>query len=176
MQGCKEEIYYLHIYLFCYKLQNDIFHRPNIVGETYLQNKKVGNLCPSKLLQRLEKKTPTKTKIIYFLRSLCWKHCSIYFNANSPQYFHTLCLTSVLSLSVRRCSPLFPPDNGYMKCDSDGDNYGATCNFKCIGGYELQGSAARVCQYGLTWSGTDTTCTGRFSSQTNALTQFCFGF
>ncbi|KAI3356348.1 hypothetical protein L3Q82_017572 [Scortum barcoo] len=59
---------------------------------------------------------------------------------------------------VRRCSPLFPPDNGYMKCDSDNDNYGATCNFKCTGGYELQGSAARVCQYGLTWSGTDTSC------------------
>ncbi|KAK7882462.1 hypothetical protein WMY93_028636 [Mugilogobius chulae] len=60
---------------------------------------------------------------------------------------------------VRRCSPLFPPDNGYMKCDSDKDNYGASCEFKCTGGFDLQGSAARVCQYGLTWSGTDTTCT-----------------
>ncbi|XP_029936732.1 sushi repeat-containing protein SRPX [Myripristis murdjan] len=59
---------------------------------------------------------------------------------------------------VRRCGPLFPPDNGYMKCDSDADNYGATCEFKCTGGFELQGSAARVCQYGLTWSGTDTSC------------------
>ncbi|XP_056145940.1 sushi repeat-containing protein SRPX isoform X1 [Lampris incognitus] len=59
---------------------------------------------------------------------------------------------------VRRCSPLFHPDNGYMKCDSEGDNYGATCEFTCTGGYELQGSAARVCQYGLTWSGTDATC------------------
>ncbi|XP_076015259.1 sushi repeat-containing protein SRPX isoform X2 [Genypterus blacodes] len=59
---------------------------------------------------------------------------------------------------VRRCSPLFPPDNGYMKCNSDGDNYGASCDFTCTGGYELQGSAARVCQYGLTWSGSDTTC------------------
>ncbi|KAM8854948.1 sushi repeat-containing protein SRPX isoform 2-T2 [Spinachia spinachia] len=59
---------------------------------------------------------------------------------------------------VRRCSALFPPDNGYMKCDSDADNYGTTCEFTCTGGYELRGSAARVCQYGLTWSGTDTTC------------------
>ncbi|XP_035629537.1 sushi-repeat-containing protein SRPX-like isoform X6 [Oncorhynchus keta] len=59
---------------------------------------------------------------------------------------------------VRRCSPITPPENGYMKCDSDGDNYGATCDFKCTGGYELQGSAARVCQYGLTWSGTETNC------------------
>ncbi|XP_068602285.1 sushi repeat-containing protein SRPX [Brachionichthys hirsutus] len=59
---------------------------------------------------------------------------------------------------VRRCHPLFAPDNGYMKCDGDGDNYGASCDFKCTGGYDLQGSAARVCQYGLTWSGTDTVC------------------
>ncbi|KAM9709240.1 sushi repeat-containing protein SRPX isoform 1-T1 [Menidia menidia] len=59
---------------------------------------------------------------------------------------------------VRRCSPLFPPDNGYMTCDGDADNYGATCQFSCQGGFELQGSAARVCQYGLTWSGSDTTC------------------
>uniref|UniRef100_A0A3Q2TBP6 Sushi-repeat containing protein X-linked n=1 Tax=Fundulus heteroclitus TaxID=8078 RepID=A0A3Q2TBP6_FUNHE len=59
---------------------------------------------------------------------------------------------------VRRCSQLFPPDNGYMKCDSDGDNYGATCQFTCTGGHELQGSAARVCQSSLSWSGLDTTC------------------
>uniref|UniRef100_A0A674PAJ5 Sushi-repeat containing protein X-linked n=1 Tax=Takifugu rubripes TaxID=31033 RepID=A0A674PAJ5_TAKRU len=59
---------------------------------------------------------------------------------------------------VRRCSQLFAPDNGYMNCDSDGDNYGATCSFKCTGGHELSGSAARVCQYGLTWSGTETKC------------------
>uniref|UniRef100_A0A8C7I3Z2 Sushi-repeat containing protein X-linked n=1 Tax=Oncorhynchus kisutch TaxID=8019 RepID=A0A8C7I3Z2_ONCKI len=59
---------------------------------------------------------------------------------------------------VRRCSPMTPPDNGFMKCDSDGNNYGATCEFKCTGGYEQQGSAARVCQYGLTWSGTETNC------------------
>ncbi|XP_077583547.1 sushi repeat-containing protein SRPX isoform X2 [Stigmatopora nigra] len=59
---------------------------------------------------------------------------------------------------VRRCSPLSPPDNGYMKCDSDGDNYGATCQFSCAGGAELRGSAARVCQYGLAWSGSDATC------------------
>uniref|UniRef100_A0A8C6U0W9 Sushi-repeat containing protein X-linked n=1 Tax=Neogobius melanostomus TaxID=47308 RepID=A0A8C6U0W9_9GOBI len=60
---------------------------------------------------------------------------------------------------VRRCSPLFPPDNGYMKCDSDKDNYGASCEFKCTGGFDLTGSVARVCQYGLTWSGSDTICT-----------------
>ncbi|KAG7275919.1 hypothetical protein CRUP_011369 [Coryphaenoides rupestris] len=57
---------------------------------------------------------------------------------------------------VRRCSTLFPADNGYMKCDSDGDNYGATCQFTCTGGHELQGSAARVCQYGLSWRDRET--------------------
>lgn len=68
------------------------------------------------------------------------------------------CLQCPCVCTVRRCSPLFPPDNGYMKCDSDGDNYGATCQFTCTGGYELRGSAARVCQSGLSWSGLDTTC------------------
>ncbi|KAA8588017.1 hypothetical protein FQN60_001211, partial [Etheostoma spectabile] len=71
-----------------------------------------------------------------------------------PEGLHKMSYTV---LDLRRCSPLFAPDNGYMKCDSDGDNYGATCEFTCTGGYELQGSAARVCQSGLTWSGSDTT-------------------
>uniref|UniRef100_A0A8C8BY61 Sushi-repeat containing protein X-linked n=1 Tax=Oncorhynchus tshawytscha TaxID=74940 RepID=A0A8C8BY61_ONCTS len=52
-----------------------------------------------------------------------------------------------IRVRVRRCSPMTPPDNGFMKCDSDGNNYGATCEFKCTGGYELQGSAARGCSF-----------------------------
>lgn len=60
---------------------------------------------------------------------------------------------------VRRCGKLNAPENGYIKCSGDGDNYGATCEFSCIGGYDLQGSPARVCQYNLGWSGTDPTCT-----------------
>ncbi|XP_048855114.1 sushi repeat-containing protein SRPX isoform X1 [Brienomyrus brachyistius] len=59
---------------------------------------------------------------------------------------------------VRRCGPLTPPENGYMKCDSDMDNFGATCMFSCMGGFELQGSSARVCQSSLTWAGAETTC------------------
>ncbi|XP_039601013.1 sushi repeat-containing protein SRPX isoform X1 [Polypterus senegalus] len=59
---------------------------------------------------------------------------------------------------VRRCNTLSPPDNGHMKCNSDGNNYGATCMFSCMGGYELQGSTARVCQYGLAWAGSEATC------------------
>ncbi|XP_042619765.1 sushi repeat-containing protein SRPX-like isoform X3 [Cyprinus carpio] len=59
---------------------------------------------------------------------------------------------------VRRCTPLSVPDNGCMKCDSAGDNYGATCEFRCLGGYELRGSAARVCQFNMEWSGLETSC------------------
>ncbi|XP_050996952.1 sushi repeat-containing protein SRPX isoform X1 [Acomys russatus] len=64
-----------------------------------------------------------------------------------------------VKVRVRRCGKLNAPENGYMKCSSDGDNYGATCEFSCIGGYELQGSSARVCQSNLAWSGTEPTCT-----------------
>ncbi|KAM6143934.1 sushi repeat-containing protein SRPX isoform 3-T3 [Erethizon dorsatum] len=63
-----------------------------------------------------------------------------------------------VKVRVRRCDKLNAPENGYMKCSSDGDNYGATCEFSCIGGYELQGSPARVCQSNLAWSGTEPTC------------------
>ncbi|XP_068818869.1 sushi repeat-containing protein SRPX isoform X2 [Capricornis sumatraensis] len=64
-----------------------------------------------------------------------------------------------VKVRVRRCGKLHAPENGYMKCSSDGDNYGAVCEFSCIGGYELQGSSARVCQSNLAWSGTEPTCT-----------------
>uniref|UniRef100_G1PCP9 Sushi repeat containing protein X-linked n=1 Tax=Myotis lucifugus TaxID=59463 RepID=G1PCP9_MYOLU len=63
-----------------------------------------------------------------------------------------------VKVKVKRCGKLNAPENGYMKCSSDGDNYGATCEFSCIGGYELQGSPARVCQSNLAWSGTEPTC------------------
>ncbi|XP_068919579.1 sushi repeat-containing protein SRPX isoform X2 [Petaurus breviceps papuanus] len=63
-----------------------------------------------------------------------------------------------VKVRVQRCNKLHAPENGYIKCSSDGNNYGATCEFSCIGGYELQGSPARVCQSNLAWSGTDPTC------------------
>ncbi|KAJ7401086.1 Sushi repeat-containing protein SRPX2 [Pitangus sulphuratus] len=64
----------------------------------------------------------------------------------------------LVKVRVRRCVKLNAPDNGYIKCSGDGNNYGATCEFSCIGGYELQGSPARVCQYNLGWSGVEPTC------------------
>ncbi|XP_078088686.1 sushi repeat-containing protein SRPX isoform X4 [Mustelus asterias] len=57
-----------------------------------------------------------------------------------------------IKVKVRRCGKLSPPDNGSIKCSSDGDNYGATCEFSCMGGYELRGSKASVCQYNSMWS------------------------
>ncbi|XP_026999442.2 sushi repeat-containing protein SRPX [Tachysurus fulvidraco] len=63
-----------------------------------------------------------------------------------------------IRVKVRRCTPLSMPENGWMKCDSAGDNYGATCDFRCLGGYELRGSAARVCQFNMEWSGMETSC------------------
>ncbi|XP_062862041.1 sushi repeat-containing protein SRPX isoform X1 [Trichomycterus rosablanca] len=63
-----------------------------------------------------------------------------------------------IKVRVRRCTPLSVPENGWMKCDSAGDNYGATCEFRCLGGYELRGSAARVCQFNMEWSGLETSC------------------
>ncbi|KAJ6667641.1 hypothetical protein lerEdw1_016762 [Lerista edwardsae] len=64
----------------------------------------------------------------------------------------------LIKVKVRRCGKLNAPENGYIKCSGDGDNYGATCEFSCIGGYDLQGSSARVCQYNLGWSGAEPTC------------------
>ncbi|KAK3568326.1 hypothetical protein QTP86_004237 [Hemibagrus guttatus] len=63
-----------------------------------------------------------------------------------------------IRVKVRRCTPLSVPENGWIKCDSAGDNYGATCDFRCLGGYELRGSAARVCQFNMEWSGQETSC------------------
>ncbi|XP_060689025.1 sushi repeat-containing protein SRPX isoform X1 [Hemiscyllium ocellatum] len=63
-----------------------------------------------------------------------------------------------IKVEVRRCGKLSPPDNGSMKCTSDGDNYGATCEFSCMGGYELRGSKATVCQYNNIWSAAVPSC------------------
>ncbi|XP_051870327.1 sushi repeat-containing protein SRPX [Pristis pectinata] len=63
-----------------------------------------------------------------------------------------------IKVEVRRCGKLVAPDNGYVRCTSDGDNYGATCEFNCVGGYELKGSKASVCQYNRAWSAPAPVC------------------
>ncbi|XP_069492653.1 sushi repeat-containing protein SRPX isoform X1 [Ambystoma mexicanum] len=64
-----------------------------------------------------------------------------------------------VKVKAKRCSKLIAPENGYIKCSGDGNNYGATCDFSCVAGYDLQGSPARVCQSNLAWSGQEPTCT-----------------
>lgn len=48
--------------------------------------------------------------------------------------------------------------HGYLTCSSDGNNYGATCEYHCDGGYELRGVASRVCQFDRNWVGSPAEC------------------
>ncbi|KAE8584633.1 hypothetical protein XENTR_v10021041 [Xenopus tropicalis] len=65
----------------------------------------------------------------------------------------------IVKVQVRRCPDLTPPLHGYITCTAAGNNYGATCEYHCEGGYERQGPAARVCQFSQNWAGTPATCT-----------------
>ncbi|KAM4696652.1 sushi repeat-containing protein SRPX2 [Rhinophrynus dorsalis] len=65
----------------------------------------------------------------------------------------------IVKVQVRRCPDLSPPLHGYITCNSAGNNYGATCEYHCEGGYERLGPAARVCLYSQHWAGTPATCT-----------------
>ncbi|KAM3911293.1 sushi repeat-containing protein SRPX2 [Leptodactylus fuscus] len=65
----------------------------------------------------------------------------------------------IVKVVVRRCPILSPPLHGYMTCSSDGNNYGANCEYHCEGGYERQGPALRVCQFSQQWTGSQAMCT-----------------
>ncbi|XP_035016727.1 sushi repeat-containing protein SRPX2 [Hippoglossus stenolepis] len=54
-------------------------------------------------------------------------------------------------VEVRRCPALPAPLHGYLTCSSDGNNYGATCEYHCDGGYELRGVSSRVCKFSRNW-------------------------
>uniref|UniRef100_A0A8C6NI04 Sushi repeat-containing protein SRPX2 n=1 Tax=Nothobranchius furzeri TaxID=105023 RepID=A0A8C6NI04_NOTFU len=58
----------------------------------------------------------------------------------------------IVRVEVRRCTEIPPPLHGYLSCSSDGNNYGATCEYHCDGGYERRGTSSRVCQSNLSWS------------------------
>ncbi|KAG8448377.1 hypothetical protein GDO86_015460 [Hymenochirus boettgeri] len=64
----------------------------------------------------------------------------------------------IVKVQVRRCPDLTPPLHGYITCSSAGNNYGAICEYHCEGGYERQGSAARVCLFSQNWAGAPATC------------------
>lgn len=64
----------------------------------------------------------------------------------------------IVRVEVRRCSILPPPLHGYLTCSSDGNNYGAKCEYHCDGGYELRGVSSRVCQFNRNWGGETSEC------------------
>lgn len=70
-----------------------------------------------------------------------------------------------LVLLVRRCPALFPPLHGYLTCSSDGNNYGATCEYLCDGGYERTGVSSRVCQFNRNWDGAPAECVRESASE-----------
>ncbi|XP_058505498.1 sushi repeat-containing protein SRPX2 isoform X1 [Solea solea] len=64
----------------------------------------------------------------------------------------------IVRVEVRRCPELHPPLHGDITCSSDGNNYGATCDHHCEGGYELRGVSSRVCQFSRNWGGDPAEC------------------
>ncbi|XP_029368118.1 sushi repeat-containing protein SRPX2 [Echeneis naucrates] len=64
----------------------------------------------------------------------------------------------IVRVEVRRCPELPSPLHGYLTCSSDGNNYGATCEYHCDGGYERRGVQSRVCQFDRNWDGKAAEC------------------
>ncbi|XP_044061007.1 sushi repeat-containing protein SRPX2 [Siniperca chuatsi] len=64
----------------------------------------------------------------------------------------------IVRVEVRRCPDLSPPLHGYLTCSSDTNNYGATCEYHCEGGYERRGISSRVCQFNRNWGGGPAEC------------------
>uniref|UniRef100_A0A663FHY5 Sushi repeat-containing protein SRPX2 n=1 Tax=Aquila chrysaetos chrysaetos TaxID=223781 RepID=A0A663FHY5_AQUCH len=81
----------------------------------------------------------------------------IRYTAHDQAYNRASCKFSV-RVQVRRCPVLKPPQNGYLSCTSDGNNYGAACEYLCDGGYERQGTSLRVCQSTQQWTGSQPLC------------------
>ncbi|KAM3867012.1 sushi repeat-containing protein SRPX2 [Diretmus argenteus] len=64
----------------------------------------------------------------------------------------------IVRVEVRRCPVLPPPLHGYVTCSSDGNNYGAVCEYHCDGGYERRGVSSRVCQFNRSWGEAPAEC------------------
>ncbi|KAI4880162.1 hypothetical protein NFI96_031180 [Prochilodus magdalenae] len=61
-------------------------------------------------------------------------------------------------VEVKRCPVLKEPLHGYLTCSSDGNNYGAVCEYHCDAGYERRGTATRVCLFNRNWSDQASEC------------------
>ncbi|XP_059339172.1 sushi repeat-containing protein SRPX2 [Ammospiza nelsoni] len=81
----------------------------------------------------------------------------IRYTAHDQAYNRASCKFSI-RVHVRRCPVLKPPQNGYISCTSDGNNYGAACEYLCDGGFERQGTSLRVCQSSQQWTGSQPLC------------------
>nr|XP_046151300.1 sushi repeat-containing protein SRPX2-like isoform X2 [Oncorhynchus gorbuscha]XP_046151301.1 sushi repeat-containing protein SRPX2-like isoform X2 [Oncorhynchus gorbuscha] len=57
-----------------------------------------------------------------------------------------------------RCPVLKPPLHGYLTCDSDGNNYGAVCEYHCDRGQERRGISSRVCHFDHSWTEAPAEC------------------
>lgn len=64
----------------------------------------------------------------------------------------------IIRVEVRRCPELTPPLHGYLTCSSDGNNYGAACEYHCDAGYKRQGVSSRICQFNNSWEGKPAQC------------------
>ncbi|KAI9514606.1 hypothetical protein NQZ68_040536 [Dissostichus eleginoides] len=64
----------------------------------------------------------------------------------------------IVRVEVRRCPTLPPPLQGFLTCSSDGNNYGARCEYNCEGGYERRGVSSRVCLFDRSWAGGPAEC------------------
>lgn len=95
----------------------------------------------------------------------CWK--AVFFFWLEIGFF----FISVFFPPVRRCPVLPAPLYGYLTCSSDGNNYGATCDYHCDGGYELKGVSSRVCTFNRNWEGTPAECVRKSSRM--SLRKFC---
>ncbi|XP_052470509.1 sushi repeat-containing protein SRPX2-like [Carassius gibelio] len=70
----------------------------------------------------------------------------------SDQAHNTATCKFTVHVEVRRCPKLKPPMHGYLMCSSDGNNYGAVCEYHCDPGFERTGFATRICQLNRNWS------------------------
>uniref|UniRef100_A0A8C8FWA7 Sushi repeat-containing protein SRPX2 n=1 Tax=Oncorhynchus tshawytscha TaxID=74940 RepID=A0A8C8FWA7_ONCTS len=59
---------------------------------------------------------------------------------------------------IVRVEVLKPPLHGYLTCDSDGNNYGAVCEYHCDRGQERRGISSRVCQFDHSWTEAPAEC------------------
>ena len=76
----------------------------------------------------------------------------------SKKFHYTI--RKVLIISAQPCAKISPPMHGSMTCT--GYVTDKWCEFSCDTGFDLNGSARRMCQPSATWSGEPVTCTSKY--------------